>query len=223
MLTAEQLEKRRKYMREYTRRNANKINAARRLRAQAPDAKAKKAAQDKTYRERTADKRQTPEFKQRAAEKSRAWAAANPGKVREQKRACYATEAGKAQKRKEEAAYVASGGRAKQEAKRAAKPLSDARKAARAKWARNNQTYFTASRAYRRTLEKALDPFEFWVLREAVSLARLREIVVGGHWHVDHIVPVSKGGDSRPDNLQVVPATWNRRKSNRHAERFLGA
>lgn len=157
------------------------------------------------------------------AEKARRWYANNKDKARETKRRYYATEAGKAQKRKEDAAYVASGGRAKQEAKRAAKPLSDARRAARIKWAKNNQAYFTAMRSYRRTLEKALNPFEFWVLQEAVALARLRETVIGGQWHVDHIVPVSKGGDSRPDNLQVVPAAWNRRKSNRHADRFIGA
>jgi hypothetical protein len=134
-----------------------------------------------------------------------------------------ASEKGKEAKRRHEAAYKASGGRATAEARRKNVPLSEARRAARTKWAKNNQTYFTAMRSYRRTLEKALDPFEFWVLQEAVSLARLRETVVGGRWHVDHIVPVSKGGNSRPDNLQVVPATWNRRKSNRHAERFLGA
>ena len=134
-----------------------------------------------------------------------------------------ASEKGKAAKQRHEAAYKASGGRAAAEARRKNTPLSDARKAARVKWARNNQAYFTASRAYRRTLEKALNPFEFWVLQEAVSLARLRETVVGGRWHVDHIVPVSKGGDSRPDNLQVVPATWNRRKSNRNVERFFNA
>lgn len=157
------------------------------------------------------------------AEKVRRWYANNKDKAREIKRRYYSTEAGKAQKRKEDAAYVASGGRAKQEAKRAAAPLSEARRAAKVKWAKNNKAYFTAMRSYRRTLEKALDPFEFWVLQEAVSLARLRETVVGGRWHVDHIVPVSKGGDSRPDNIQVVPATWNRRKSNRHAERFFGA
>jgi len=157
------------------------------------------------------------------AEKTRRWSANNKDKVRESKRTYYATDAGKAQKRKEDAAYVASGGRAKQEAKRAAQPLSDARRASRIKWAKNNPGYFTAMKSYRRTLEKTLDPFEFWVLQEAVALARLREVVVGGKWHVDHIVPVSKGGDSRPDNIQVVPAIWNRRKSNRHAERFLGA
>jgi hypothetical protein len=157
------------------------------------------------------------------AEKARRWYANNKDKARETKRRYYATDAGKAQKRKEDAAYVASGGRAKQEAKRATKPLSDARRAARIKWAKNNQAYFTAMRSYRRTLEKALDPFEFWVLQEAVALARLRETVIGGQWHVDHVIPVSKGGTSRPDNIQVVPAAWNRRKSNRHANRFIGA
>lgn len=157
------------------------------------------------------------------AEKARRWYANNKDRAREAKRRYYATDAGKAQKRKEDAAYVASGGRAKQEAKRAVTPLSEARRAARIKWAKNNQAYFTAMRAYRRTLEKALDPFEFWVMQEAVELARLRERVVGGLWHVDHIIPVSKGGDSCPDNLQVVPAAWNRRKSNVHAERFFGA
>jgi hypothetical protein len=59
------------------------------------------------------------------------------------------------------------------------------------------------------------------VLQEAVLLARLREQIVGGHWHVDHIIPVSKGGTSQPGNIQVVPAHWNRKKSNKHAERFF--
>lgn len=157
------------------------------------------------------------------AEKARRWRENNPDKAKEAKQRYYASEKGKAQKRKEDAAFKASGGRARQEAKRAAQPLSDARRAARIKWAKNNQSYFTAMRAYRRTLEKALDPFEFWVLQEAVNLARLREAVVGGKWHVDHIIPVSKGGDSRPSNLQVVPASWNRRKSNVTTERFIGA
>ncbi len=157
------------------------------------------------------------------AERARRWYANNKDRAKEIKRRYYASDKGKAQKKKEDAAFVASGGRARQEAKRAGKPLSEARRAARVKWAKNNRAYFTAMRAYRRTLEKALSPFEFWVLQEAVELARLRERVVGGQWHIDHIVPVSKGGDSRPDNLQVVPATWNRRKSNVTAERFFSA
>jgi hypothetical protein len=157
------------------------------------------------------------------AEKSRRWYERNREKVRTAKRAYYATKQGKVQKQKEDAAFAASGGRARYEQKRAAAPVSEARKAARARWALANKDYFTAAKAFRRGLDKRLDADDFWIMKEAVHLARLRQMLVGGQWHVDHIVPVSKGGDSRPDNLQVVPAAWNRRKSNAHAERFFGA
>lgn len=153
----------------------------------------------------------------------RAWQLANPEKVKEAKRKYRATAKGKAQKKKEDAAYAASGGRAVVEAKRSLVPVSTARKAARARWALANVAYFTAVRLRRRSLVKQLSSEDFWVLQEAVKLARLREKVVGGKWHVDHVIPVSKGGMSTPDNIQVVPAAWNRRKSNVHTERFFGA
>jgi hypothetical protein len=38
---------------------------------------------------------------------------------------------------------------------------------------------------------------------------------------VDHIVPLSVGGIHHPNNLQVVPAAWNRSKGNRNTERWL--
>ena len=37
---------------------------------------------------------------------------------------------------------------------------------------------------------------------------------LGIPFHVDHIVPLSKGGKHTPQNLQIVPAKWNLRKSN---------
>ena len=40
-------------------------------------------------------------------------------------------------------------------------------------------------------------------------------------FEVDHIVPLSKGGLHHPLNLQIAPATWNRRKRNRNTERWL--
>lgn len=66
-----------------------------------------------------------------------------------------------------------------------------------------------------------LDDFSKFVLREAVHLRKLREVSTGFKWHVDHIHPVSKGGVGAFDNIQVVPALWNRQKSNKHSERFF--
>jgi hypothetical protein len=131
------------------------------------------------------------------------------------------SEKGKAARKKHEASYVASGKRALAEARRLEKPISEARKAAKKKWSDANSAYWAASRSHRRSLESNLSLDEFWILQEACELARLREQMLLGKWHVDHIVPVSKGGTSQPHNLQVVPACWNRRKSNKHSERFF--
>ena len=123
-----------------------------------------------------------------------------------------ASEKGKAAKRRHETAYVASGGRAKAELRRSAKPISEVRKQARLRY-----------QLVRRGFERNLSEFDRLVLTEAVDLMRIRSIGTGFSWHVDHIIPVSKGGNSAANNLQVVPAVWNRQKSNVHAEHFFGA
>ena len=138
------------------------------------------------------------------------WRRANPDKCKTAKQKYYASEKGKTQKRKEDAAYALSGGRATSERKRAGQPVSEARKQARLRY-----------QLMRSSGEKALNQFDAWVLKEAVELTRLRKQVCGGEWHVDHIIPVSKGGLCTHDNLQVVPAYWNRSKSNKHTERFF--
>ena len=134
----------------------------------------------------------------------------NPEMVLEIKRKYYASEKGKVQKRKEEEAYALSGGRAESEKRRSTKPLSEARKLAKLKY-----------QLMRSSSEKQLDEFDSFVLAGAVCLCKLRTKLTGRFWHVDHIIPVSKGGTSTPDNLQVVPAFWNRKKSNKHTERFF--
>ena len=131
-------------------------------------------------------------------------------KQKEARRRYEMSEKGKAARKRHEATYVASGKRAVLEAKRAEKPVSEARKQARLRY-----------QLMRRSGEQALDDFCKWVLLEAVQLAKQREKLCGGRWHVDHITPVSKGGQSTYDNLQVVPAYWNRSKSNKHTGRFF--
>jgi len=138
------------------------------------------------------------------------WRKANPDSCKIAKQKYYSSEKGKLQKLKEEQAYRASGRRVASEKRRAEQPVSDARKQVRLRY-----------QLMRRSGEQALSPFDAWVLREAVALARLRKQVCGGEWHVDHIVPVSKGGLCTHDNLQVVPGFWNRTKSNKHTERFF--
>lgn len=136
--------------------------------------------------------------------------ASNPEASLAAKRKYYASEKGKAQKLKEEAAYVLSGGRPAAEKRRAAIPVSEARKLARLKY-----------QLMRSSSERQLDEFDSFALGEAVRLCKLRTALTGKPWHVDHIVPVSKGGTSAANNIQVVPAFWNQKKSNKHSERFF--
>jgi CRISPR/Cas system Type II protein with McrA/HNH and RuvC-like nuclease domain len=153
----------------------------------------------------------TPEEKRiRNAEKSKRWRDRNPEAAKAAKKKYYASEKGKAQKLKEESAYKTSGKRAASEIRRSQRPLSEARKQARLR-----------HQLMRRTGEKTLDEFDFLVLKEAVHLTRLRNKLCGGKWHVDHIIPISKGGPCSHDNLQVVPASWNQSKSNKHTNRFF--
>jgi len=73
----------------------------------------------------------------------------------------------------------------------------------------------------RSSSEKQLNEFDSFCLGEAVRLRKLRAQCTGKAWHVDHIIPVSKGGTSAANNLQVVPALWNRKKSNKYSEQFF--
>lgn len=64
---------------------------------------------------------------------------------------------------------------------------------------------------------KWLTEDDIWMMKEIYELAKLREEVVGGAWHVDHIVPLqgkNVSGLHVPTNLQVIPAKANRSKSN---------
>jgi 5-methylcytosine-specific restriction endonuclease McrA len=172
----------------------------------------RKRERDAEYRARKRLEPKTPEQLAKDAQRAAAWRAANPEKSKESLRRHRQTAKYKARRKLEEAKYVASGGRAANERRRSERKLSPARLVAR-----------VAYNLKRREQRALLDGFDRFVLREAVSLCRLRDQVVGGAWHVDHVVPVSRGGDSRHTNLQVVPALWNRSKGNRNTARYIGA
>lgn len=91
----------------------------------------------------------------------------------------------------------------------------------------NNKGYYATKANIRKGRIKAvneiIDADDKWVLQEMYELAKLRTEVTGFAWDVDHIIPLSMGGKHSLDNLQVVPAVWNKRKSNRHSEKYFGA
>jgi 5-methylcytosine-specific restriction endonuclease McrA len=76
-------------------------------------------------------------------------------------------------------------------------------------------------KAKHRALEKAMTDFDKFVYKQAFHLRKQREKLFGTKWHIDHIVPVSKGGTNEYINFQVVPAKWNLDKSNYHTEKYF--
>ena len=82
----------------------------------------------------------------------------------------------------------------------------------------------TSSNAYRARKQKAsvnLTEYEEGEIQQIYAHAVRVSNKLQMPFDVDHIVPLSKGGLHHPLNLQVVPASWNRSKHNRHTERWL--
>ena len=135
-----------------------------------------------------------------------------------------ASEKGKAAKRRQEEAYKANGKRALTKIKRDAKPLSEARKAARKRWAERNKWYFAADRAHRRMLAK--HPVSDGDKVEIDGMYLFCSIFP--QFEVDHIFPVkgkTVSGLHVARNLQVIPRAENRAKGNKFcpAVAHLGA
>lgn len=87
------------------------------------------------------------------------------------------------------------------------------------RWREANPWSHQARDARRRAAELNATPAwanEFFI-EEAYRLAKLREQVCGGKWHVDHIVPLQGRtvcGLHVEHNLQVITAVANRQKCN---------
>ncbi len=84
----------------------------------------------------------------------------------------------------------------------------------RAKW--NSQCMMRHAKKLKATPQWLSDD-DKWMIEQAYELAKLREVVCGGKWHVDHIVPLqgkTVSGLHVPWNLQVIPASENCSKKN---------
>jgi len=107
-------------------------------------------------------------------------------------------------------------------AKAYAKANVEKRRAWSRAWSAANPEYNKQKLARKRQSLRGLDAFDRFVLDEAAKLCAVRQQILGGVWEIDHIVPVSLGGTSAHNNLQVVPKSWNASKGNRNCNRFLG-
>ena len=84
------------------------------------------------------------------------------------------------------------------------------------RWKELNPGQFRATQARRRArkrgAEVGLTVFEQAAVLAQYVIARARTMQTGIQHHVDHIIPLSKGGKHHPFNLQVLTAAENRRK-----------
>ena len=80
-------------------------------------------------------------------------------------------------------------------------------------WSRKHQL------SRRQRTPKWLSVDDYWIMEQAYELAQLRTKIFGFEWQVDHKFPLQGrlvSGLHVPHNLQVIPASANRSKSNRY-------
>lgn len=135
--------------------------------------------------------------------KRKAWAKANPEKVKAMKRAYAAKHSKKIMERVVK--WVRNN--------------PEKRKANVSRWDKANADQVNAKTAKRRATKLNATPLwaNTFFIKEAYHLAKLRTKVMGFEWEVDHIVPLQSKvvcGLHVENNLQVIPKMNNRIKSN---------
>ena len=86
-----------------------------------------------------------------------------------------------------------------------------------AKWRQENPHGANAHAAARKSHIKRATPSwaNKFFIAEAYHIAKVREKMLGGKWHVDHIIPLrgkTVCGLHVENNLQVIPASVNQNK-----------
>ncbi len=80
---------------------------------------------------------------------------------------------------------------------------------------KNNLDKVNALNAKHRALKLNQSPILTKTEKMKVQLYYQISSYLGDDWHVDHIIPISKGGLHHPDNLQILTKEANLRKCNK--------
>lgn len=148
------------------------------------------------------------------------WQEANPDKVRAAKRKYDANNKEKVSEMKKRWQY-ANRKRMAELVMRYARKNPDKVAARNAAWTKENLAWCAAKNARRHAAKLQATPAwanEFFI-SEAYDLAARRTKATGFKWHVDHVVPLQSKlvcGLHVENNLQVIPATVNLSKHNKH-------
>jgi hypothetical protein len=209
------------YHKAYCEANKEKIKNQRKAYREAN--REKIAEYDKAYRE--AKKEKIKAYREANKEKAKVvrkkYVEANKEKIKASLKAYY--EANKERIKARDKSYHEDN---KERVLLVAKAYREANKEKIRDWYKSNKAkvyaYCVKRRALKMNQYEKLSADDKFVIEECYELSQLRTKRMGFAWHVDHIIPLSKGGLHKPTNLQVVPATWNLQKNNNHQEKWIG-
>jgi hypothetical protein len=145
--------------------------------------------------------RSTPEYRARHAADSRAWRAANKEKIRAINKRNY-------EKNREEYVQYSRDYRATKPEKVLASQRNY--RARHPEW--GNVCW--AKRRARKRAQTPITANEEFIRQFYITAARITACT-GIEFHVDHVWPLSRGGEHHEDNLQVLPGGINQRKADR--------